>query len=195
MIIIDKIRFFLWRILGIDYSHILKVIDYVYLKEDAHSTIGHKSYSNNALVFRWSDAPISIGKYCSIGDNVRFIVDQGRHLTNAVSSYPFLKNNNGNKSGITIGNDVWIGQNCILMPGITIGDGATIGAGSVVTKDVPPYCVMGGSPAKIISHKCSEEEAKMMQEIAWWNRTEKDIEHLHSDFQLTIPEFIKKHHK
>lgn len=187
------LRTLLWRILGIDYSHILRVIDYVYLKEDAFAKIGHKSYSNNALVFRWSDAPIEIGKYCAIADGVRFIVDNERHKLGGVSSYPFRFNSASNKGGIRIGNDVWIGQGCILLPGIKIGDGATVAAGAVVNSDVPDYCVVGGVPAKILYHKCSDHEKDVMKKISWWNWSDKQIEDCRSDFSLTIAEFIEKH--
>ncbi len=191
---IGYIRDLLWRILGIDYSHILKVVDYVYLKEDAYTKIGYKSYSNNAWVFRWSDAPIEIGKYCAIADGVRFIVDNDKHkVRGGVSSYPFKFNSTSNKRGIKIGNDVWCGQGCVLLPGITIGDGATIAAGAVVNSDVPDYCVFGGVPAKILYHKCSDHEKEAMKRIAWWNWDDQQIKNCQSDFSLTIAEFIGKH--
>lgn len=187
------LRNLFWRILGIDYNHILKVIDYVYLKEDKYAEIGSWSYSNNALVFRWSDAPIKIGNYCSIADGVRFIVDQGKHLTDCVSSYPFKENFLGSRKGIIVGNDVWIGQNSIITPGVKIGNGATIAAGAVVTKDVPDYCVVAGVPAKVIKKKCTDEEAEQMNEIAWWNWDENRIHSTINDFHGTISDFIEKY--
>lgn len=193
MSLVNKLRKGLWRILGVDYNHILKIIDYVYLKEDRHTTIGFKSYSNNALVFRWSDAPLKIGKYCSIADGVRFIMDQGKHLTNCVSSYPFKTNEIGKRSGITIGNDVWIGQKSIIMPGVKIGNGVTIAAGAVVTDDIPDYCVAAGIPAKIIKRKCSEKEASLMNLIAWWDWPEEKITSAHDDFNGSIADFITKY--
>lgn len=192
MNLMNCIRRVLWRILGIDYNHILRTIDYVYLKEDKFSELDYKSYANNALVFRWSDAPIRIGKYCSIADGVRLIVDDGKHKTNCVTSYPFQENLIGKKRGITIGNDVWIGQNVVILPGIKIGNGVTIGAGSVVTKDIPDYCVAGGVPARIIKRKCSVSDAELMNRIAWWNWSNEKI--LENTLSLTgsIEEFIKK---
>lgn len=193
MKLIVLLRKLFWRILGIDYNHVLKVIDYVYLKEDKYAELGYRSYDNNALVFRWSDAPLIIGKYCSIADGVRFIVDQGKHLTGCVSSYPFKETFLGNRKGIIIGNDVWIGQNCIITPGVKIGNGVTIAAGAVVTKDIPDYCVVAGVPARVIKKKCNDEEVGQMNEIAWWNWEENKIHSAIDDFHGTIPEFIKKY--
>lgn len=180
--------------MGIDYDHILKVIDYVYLKEDKHTTMGFRSYSNNALVFRWSDAPLKIGKYCSIADGVRFIMDQGKHHTDCVSSYPFKDNYLGARQGITIGNDVWIGQGGIIMPGVSIGNGVTIAAGAVVTHDIPDYCIAAGVPAKVVKKKCSEEEASIMNRISWWDWPEEKINSAHNDFNRSITDFIAKYH-
>lgn len=189
---ITIIRKLLWRILGIDYNHILKNIDHIYLKEDKYSQIGKMSYNNNAIVYRWSDEPIIIGKYCSISYNVRFVVDDGHHCDNHVTSYPF-KPNKINKKGITIGNDVWIGIGATILYGVKIGDGATIAAGAVVTKDVPPYTIVGGIPAKVIKQKCTEKEVTQMQQIAWWNWDESIIDDRIDDFKLPISEFINKY--
>ena len=182
-----------WQILGIDYKHILKIIDLRFLKEDGFKSVGIKSYDNNAVVYRWTDEPISIGKYCSISYDVKFVVDDGKHQYNTISSYPFKSNQIGEKRGIEIGNDVWIGLGCTILYGVKIGDGATIAAGSVVTKDVAPYTVVGGVPAKLIKEKCSREDAKKMQESAWWNWDTEMIESRVDDFKLPFSEFISKY--
>ncbi len=189
----EKIRFYLWRILGIDYSHVLKVVDDVYLKEDIYTIIGPHSYNNHARVYRWSDAPLVIGKYSAISYGVKFIMDDGKHKKDVVSSYPFKNNKIEGDEGIIIGNDVWIGMNATILYHVKIGNGVTIAAGSVVTQDIPDYCVVGGVPAKIIKRKCTEEEAAMMNQIAWWDWEDKKVEECHADFQLSIPQFIKKH--
>ena len=188
-----KLRHFLWRLLGIDYTHVLKVIDKVYLKEDKNVFIGFKSYDNDAVVYRWTDEQISIGKYCSISYDVKFVVDDGKHQYNTISSYPFKSNQISEKRGIEIGNDVWIGLGCTILYGVKIGDGATIAAGSVVTKDVEPYTVVGGVPAKLIKEKCTREEAQKMQDIAWWNWSEEVIESRVSDLRLSFADFINKY--
>lgn len=193
MNIVNGIRNILWRILGVDYHHVLKVIDYVYLKEDTYTEIGHKSYCNNALVYRWNKDFIKIGKYCSIADGVRFIVDNDRHQIGKVTSYPFIFNPKNSTGGIEIGNDVWIGQNVIILPGVKIGDGVTIGSGAVVNTDIPDYCVVGGIPAKILYHKCSEPEKDAMKNISWWNWDDAKIENNQDDFFLTISEFVRKY--
>lgn len=189
---ISKLRRFLWRVLGIDYNHMIRVVDMPYLKNDNFTTLGEGTYDNNALVYRWSDAPLVIGRYCAISYGVKFIMDDGKHYTECVSSYPF-KNRTPQKEGITIGNDVWIGMNVIILNGVTIGNGVTVAAGAVVTTDVPDYCVVGGVPAKIIKHKCTEEEKSVMNEISWWNWSKDSIEANQADFNLPISDFINKH--
>lgn len=188
-----KLRHFLWRLLGMDYTHVLKVIDKVYLKEDKFVSRDSKSYDNDAVVYRWTNESISIGKYCSISYDVKFVVDDGKHQYNTITSYPFKSNQISGKRGIEIGNDVWIGLGCTILYGVKIGDGATIAAGSVVTKDVAPYTVVGGVPAKLIKEKCSREEAKQMQEIAWWSWDTELIESRVDDFKLPFSEFISKY--
>ena len=189
----EYIRHLLWRILGIDKKHIQYVADSVYLKEDKNTTRGYKTYDNNAIVYRWSEAPLMIGKYCSISYGVKFVMDDGKHMFNQVSNYPFTGNAIEEKRGITIGNDVWIGLNAVILYGVTIGNGATIAAGSVVTKDVPAYTVAGGVPAKVISRKCTEEEALAMNRIAWWDWDDDVISMRMKDFNLSILDFIKKY--
>ena len=189
----EKIRFCLWRMLGIDYTHIMRVVDDVYLKEDVYTTIGSHSYYNHAKIYRWSDAPLIIGKYCAISYGVKFVMDDGKHKVDTVTSYPFKHHKIGGDKGIRIGDDVWIGMNATILYGVTIGNGVTIAAGAVVTHDVPDYCLVGGVPAKIIKRKCTEEEAAQMNKIAWWDWDDDKVERCYEDFKLPIPEFIKKH--
>lgn len=198
MSLINLLRKLAWRLLGVDYQHMLYLVDKVYFKEDKYSRKGIKSYDHNAVVWRWSDGPVTVGKYTQIADGVRFIADNGEHLIGCVTSYPFLTTDltksHANKKGIKVGNDVWIGQSSIILPGVTIGDGATVGAGSVVTKDVPPYCVIAGVPAKVISEKCSEEEKIKMIELAWWDWPKEKIKAVSQDFAMSIPEFLDKYY-
>jgi len=127
-----------------------------------------------------------IGKFCSLADNLQFIC-KGTHMPQWVTTYPFneiwgidipLYEINGIKgkvgdaviqSPIIIGNDVWVTSNVKIKQGITIGDGAVLATECFVTKDVPPYAIVGGNPAKIIKYRFSEEQIKDLLEIKWWD--------------------------
>jgi acetyltransferase-like isoleucine patch superfamily enzyme len=125
----------------------------------------------------------SIGKFCSIGPNVR--AGLGNHLNNSfVSTHPaFFVNDKICKpvisfvdksyhqflKPVTIGNDVWIGANAIIFDGISIGDGAIVGAGAVVTKDVPPYAIVAGIPARIIRYRFNQDQMESLLKSQWWN--------------------------
>lgn len=133
-----------------------------------------------------------IGKYCSIADNLQFIC-KGQHMPNWVTTYPFneiwgidipLYEVNGIKgkvgdpiisSPITIGNDVWVTSNVKIKQGVTIGDGAVLATECFVTKDVPPYAIVGGNPAKIIKYRFSEPQIKELLEIKWWNWEDEEV--------------------
>lgn len=207
-----KLRKILFRILGLDYNHILRAIDFVYLKKDRYANIGSHTYENGAKVYRWSDANLKIGKYCSIAKDVNFIMDDANHSIGSITSFPIFDNLyndnehigtstkseflalNRKKQGITVGNDVWIGLGSTILPGVVIGDGVTIAAGSIVSSSIPPYSVVGGVPAKVIRNKCNEEAKSQMQAIAWWNWSEETIENRALDFvNLSIEQFIQKY--
>lgn len=126
-----------------------------------------------------------IGNYCSIGSGAVFMMagNQG-HNSQWVSTFPFYfqanifktAKNGFEKSGnTTIGNDVWIGSEAMIMSGITIGDGAIIASRAVVTKDVPPYAVVGGNPATVLKYRFSEEEIKQLLTMKWWNWKEDKV--------------------
>lgn len=123
-----------------------------------------------------------IGKFCSIACGARFIFNSANHTMNSLSTYTFplffeewdldIKNvvdSWDNKGNIVIGSDVWIGYEAVIFGGVTIGDGAIIGANAVVTKDVPPYTIVGGVPAKPIRKRFSDETIASLLEIKWWN--------------------------
>lgn len=123
-----------------------------------------------------------IGKFCSIGCGARFLFNSANHTMKSLSTYPFplffeewsldkkdVIDSWDNKGDIVIGNDVWIGYEAVIMAGVTIGDGAIIGTRAVVTKDVPPYAIVGGVPAKMIKKRFTEETIVSLQKIKWWN--------------------------
>lgn len=204
------IRKLIWRVLGVDFKQTLRIHDYVFLKNDPYTTMGNKTYENGAMVWRWTKSPITVGKYCSIANNVRFIADEGYHKSSQITSFPLAINLYKNtpisehkinietlsekqKSGITIGNDVWIGMNSIILPGVHIGDGVTVAANSIVTKDVPDYAVVGGNPAKVIKFKFNQEQIDALKKISWWNWDEKTIKERINDFYMETENFIQKH--
>ena len=126
-------------------------------------TVGNATYGNiNAIFSSKDDSKLLIGNFCSIGAGVKFIVSS-EHPYECLSTYPFKTFYFGeeleatSKGSIVVKDDVWIGINAIVLSGVTVGQGAIIGAGSVVTKDVPPYAIVGGNPAKVIKYRFSSE--------------------------------------
>lgn len=126
-----------------------------------------------------------IGKYCCIGKNVSIHLVSDHH-TDWITTYDFSALIHGlgqnidrdlliNKGNVYIGNDVWIGENVTILPGIKVNDGCVIGAGSIVTHDVPAYHIVGGNPAKIIRMRFTERETRILKEIKWWNWDEKEV--------------------
>ena len=122
-----------------------------------------------------------IGKFCAIAKGVEFIMNGANHRMNSVTTYPFNILGNGwekvtpkkedlpLKGDTIVGNDVWIGQNVTILAGIHIGDGAIIGANSVVSKDVPPYHIVGGNPIKIIRKRFDDKTIAFLLDLQWWN--------------------------
>lgn len=138
----------------------------------------------------------TIGRYTSVGEQV--VLGPSQHNISTFTTSPFLNQNVFNLPGmqsdpsstdqarITIGNDVWIGTRACVMDGITVGDGAVIGYGSVVTKDVPPYAVVAGSPARIIRYRFDEQTISELLDFAWWRL---DIAEAHRSQRL--PDFAE----
>ncbi|GAB4193849.1 MAG: hypothetical protein Tsb0015_16760 [Simkaniaceae bacterium] len=120
-----------------------------------------------------------IGKFCQIAMGTHFIMNASLHQMTGISTYPFAVFNENwagsypfdfpYRGNTVVGNDVWFGYKSCIMPGLKIGDGAIIGSRALVTKDVPPYAIVGGNPAKIIRMRFSEEKIKKLQEIRWWD--------------------------
>lgn len=123
-----------------------------------------------------------IGKFCSIACGARFLFNSANHTQSSLSTYPFplffeewgldkgdVADAWDNKGDIIIGNDVWIGYEAVIMAGVTIGDGAIIGSRAVVTKDVPPYTIVGGVPARPIRKRFSDEVILALCKMQWWN--------------------------
>ena len=162
-----------------------------------NSTIGRYTYTC------YDDEIVNceIGQFCSISDEV--VIGGAEHPIDWVSTSPVFQNvkHSGPKrkfsefdfEGIkktVIGNDVWIGRRAIIKAGVTVGDGAVIGSGSVVTKDVPPYAIVGGVPAKILKFRFDEETIKELNQSEWWNLTEEELE-LAADKIRNADDFVK----
>tara|TARA_Y100001947_G_scaffold79654_1_gene67458 strand:+ start:251 stop:874 length:624 start_codon:yes stop_codon:yes gene_type:complete len=143
--------------------------------------------------FDFVDDKLIIGKFCMIASDVKFIMNGANHLTDSLSTYPFAIFGKGwenamdgknypKKGNINIGNDVWIGYNATIMAGVTIGDGAIIATNSTITKDVEPYTIVGGNPAKEIKKRFSKEVITTLLELQWWNwdinKITRNIQHL-----------------
>ncbi|AJS58692.1 CatB-related O-acetyltransferase [Paenibacillus sp. IHBB 10380] len=155
--------------------------DYTYY-DDLNNPL---SFENNVLYhFDFMGDRLIIGKFCAIASGAKFIMNGANHNIQAFSTYPFgafgqgweagLEGLSGGSKGDTmIGNDVWIGHNATIMPGVRIGDGAIIATNSVVTKDVKPYTIVGGNPAAVIRDRFNEEVTELLLQLQWW---EWDIE-------------------
>lgn len=136
--------------------------------------VGKGTYGNLYVVTRdYQKVKLSIGNYCSIGGGVKFLLS-GNHQYDIISTYPyellFLNSNEAGiavaKGDIVLGDDVWIGENAIICSGVTIGQGAIVAAGAIVTKNVAPYAIVGGNPAKIIKFRFSENIRKKIVQIS-----------------------------
>lgn len=122
-----------------------------------------------------------IGKFCAIAKGIEFIMNGANHRMNSVTTYPFNIMGHGwekftpsleqlpLKGDTVIGNDVWIGQNVTVMPGVHIGDGAIVAANSVVAKDIPAYCIAGGNPCSVIRKRFSDDLIEYLLELKWWD--------------------------
>jgi virginiamycin A acetyltransferase len=139
-----------------------------------------EGFERNVLYNYGSDRLV-IGKFCAIATNVKFIMNGANHKLDGISTYPFPIFGQGweaamdklmelpSRGDTIIGNDVWIGYEALIMPGVKIGDGAVIAARSVVVSDIPPYVVAGGNPARQIKQRFSDSEVAQLLSIQWWD--------------------------
>lgn len=170
-----------------------------YGKVELYGKVGKHTYGVNDKTIYSSNLIDAIGSFCSINEHAK--IGMGNHAYDIVTTFPLRKivshdyNHNKKVNGkIKIGNDVWIGANAIILPRVTIGDGAIIGAGAVVTKDIPPYAIVGGVPAKIIKYRFESSIIEALLKIKWWNWDDEKIKEnldLFYDTELFVREFLQ----
>jgi acetyltransferase-like isoleucine patch superfamily enzyme len=169
------------------------------LKIPANVTVGRHSYGFTEKTFYQATGKeeIVIGKYCSIAEDVQFI--SGEHDLKRVSTFPLrhlllstpINTDPIYRGPIVVGNDVWIGRRSMILSNVKIGDGAVIAAGSVVTRDVEPYTVVGGVPAKAIKRRFTNSQIDALLNIRWWDWPDEKIISNIELFYCDIEIFIK----
>lgn len=153
-------------------------------------------------VFDWKcGAQLFIGKYCSISTEVKIFLG-GEHRMDWISTYPFseffeeaaqITGHPHSKGDVRVGNDVWVAHGATILSGVTVGDGAVIGAHSVVTKDVPPYAVVAGNPAKVVKYRFEPQVVERLLLIRWWDwRHDKVMENVELLMSHRVKEFLDK---
>lgn len=170
--------------------------DYTYYDdfEDVHNFEKNVKYH-----FDFIGDKLIIGKFCMIASGATFIMNGGNHLTGAISAYPFAifggdwaNAMDGRsyplKGDTIIGNDVWIGHNATIMPGVKIGDGAIIATNATVTSNVEPYTIVGGNPARAIKKRFQEEQIEILLQLKWWNW---DVEKISRSVQILTGDNIE----
>ena len=171
----------------------------IYVKptiQNPNITVGDFTYiadsefeSHVTNFYPWSKDKLIIGKFCQIATGVEFVMNDANHQMSAVSTFPFYTLEGWDmeapsasdmpfKGNTVIGNDVWIGQNAVILPGVNIGDGAIIGANSVVGSKVAPYTIVAGNPAKVIRKRFDEELIDLMLRFKWWDKSIREINSL-----------------
>ncbi len=212
-----NIKYYIQKLLGLilDKPIVKKTVGYSLVKSEKvdvttgkHTNVVYPFFLHHVVlddysyIARNSNATnVRIGKFCSIGPN--FCCGLGLHPTDGISTAPMfysVAKQNGvslvnevvyeEQKQTIIGNDVFIGANVTIVDGVKIGDGAVIGAGAVVVKDIPPYAVAVGVPAKVIKYRFDEQIIKRLIEMQWWNWSETDLQTV-ADSEFNVNDFIK----
>ncbi len=151
-----------------------------------------RQFEKNNVLYHYpiNQDRLIIGKYCSIACGAKFLFTSANHTMKSLSTYPFplffeewnlepkdIQTAWDNKGDIVIGNDVWIGYEAVILSGVHIGDGAIIAARAVVTKNVPPYTIVGGVPAKEIRKRFDDKTIHRLQDLQWWNWAHDKVQH------------------
>jgi acetyltransferase-like isoleucine patch superfamily enzyme len=202
-ILLIKIRCWLTDAIKVAHVEHLRV-QYERYITNGNVIVGEHSYGlPYVIIDKHAKSRVIIGKYCSIASGA-IIHTGGNHNTRWISTYPhrimfdmqgkYADGHPSSKGDVRIGHDVWIGQNVAIVSGVNIGNGAVIAACSVVTKDIPPYTLAGGNPARPLRRRFSESNIDALQKIQWWNwpdeKVKKEVSLLCSE---NIQEFITRH--
>lgn len=165
----------------------IEIGDYTMYNDFAHDPC---DFQKNNVLYHYpvNHDRLVVGKFCSIACGAKFIFTSANHSMSSLSTYPFpiffeewdldvtnITDAWDNKGDIIIGNDVWIGFEAVILSGVTIGDGAIIGARALVTKDIPPYTIVGGVPAKPIRKRFDNVTIAKLLELKWWDWSEERI--------------------
>ncbi|HVV69763.1 MAG TPA: CatB-related O-acetyltransferase [Gammaproteobacteria bacterium] len=166
----------------------IKIGDYTYYDTSFTDENPEDFENTNVLYFPTNNSQLIIGKFCCLANKCKFMMSGAQHHLNSFTAYPLFWNFIDNPEvksymdiipdkkyyhkeydNTVVGNDVWIGYDALIMPGVKIGNGAIVGARAVVTKDVPPYAIVGGNPANIIRTRFDDKTIHRLLEIQWWN--------------------------
>lgn len=165
----------------------IQVGDYTIYDDFVHDP---RDFQRNNVLYHYpvNQERLVIGKFCSIACGAKFLFNSANHTLRSLSTYPFpiffeewgldverVLEAWDNRGGITVGNDVWIGYEAVILAGVTIGDGAIIAARAVVTQDIPPYTIVGGVPARPIRKRFSEPEIQQLLALRWWDWSPEQI--------------------
>ena len=181
---------------------------YHYIKSGLIKSVGEHTYGAVWAIDKGPNSKIEIGDYCSFAPTLTIVLED--HTYKNISTYPFdtvwnvygpndipINNHTVKNETLRIGNDVWIAHDVKILPGVSyIGDGAIIAAGAVVTRDVEPYSIVGGVPAKLIKYRFTQEQIEALLKIRWWEWDEKTIkERIQDIVSSDIEAFIEKYKK
>lgn len=155
----------------------VEVGEYTHYDSDGDSL----AFERDAVLYAFGPERLIVGRFCAIASGVRFLMPGANHADLGPSTFPFgvfgppwettmdIVMSAPSRGDTVVGHDVWLGYSALVLPGVTIGHGAVVAAGSVVARDVPPYAVVAGNPARVVRSRFSEEDVERLLRAAWWN--------------------------